>query len=352
MPGGPRGADGRQPVRPALAGARSALGAVVEVEACVRALAGRRAAGPPPARRPHGPGPRARRRPGRRGAPEAVERRDRGRAPGSTCSSTCRWRWRPASRTSARVTLDALERRALHAAAGVIVHQPLGGRGPRRTARGDRGRRRPARAPTPAPPARGSTPAAAAAPRLGDPAQGPARRRRRAGEVRDLSWTARLVGLARRRPGLRRPGARRDRRARALRPGRGDRAARAGAALDCGVGRRRPAGAALARRDLGAWSSPRRSRAESPRWSAEGTGAQEALGAAGDGALPGAVVPAGDPAALAAALGRLLTDEEAKPRARTAAAARRAALTGWATTGRRVLRAVGCAGESATGVVL
>jgi glycosyltransferase involved in cell wall biosynthesis len=69
-----------------------------------------------------------------------------------------------------------------------------------------------------------------------------------------------------------------------------------------------------------------------------GTGAEEALGQAPDGALPGAVVPPGDPAALAAALRDLLGPD--RERARTAARARGQELSRWQDTARNVLEAV------------
>jgi len=64
-------------------------------------------------------------------------------------------------------------------------------------------------------------------------------------------------------------------------------------------------------------------------------GVPEALGAAPDGALPGVLVPPGDPAALAGALRRWLDDPAHRANLRAAAAARRArraALPGWDTT--------------------
>jgi glycosyltransferase involved in cell wall biosynthesis len=58
-------------------------------------------------------------------------------------------------------------------------------------------------------------------------------------------------------------------------------------------------------------------------------GVPEALGAAPDGAVPGELVPPGDPDALAAALRRWLTDPGLRRRRRAAALARRAVLRGW-----------------------
>jgi glycosyltransferase involved in cell wall biosynthesis len=69
-----------------------------------------------------------------------------------------------------------------------------------------------------------------------------------------------------------------------------------------------------------------------------GTGAEEALGRARDGELPGAVVPPGDPEALAAAVRDLLGP--GRERAVTAAKARRATLSSWRDTARDVLSAI------------
>jgi glycosyltransferase involved in cell wall biosynthesis len=69
-----------------------------------------------------------------------------------------------------------------------------------------------------------------------------------------------------------------------------------------------------------------------------GTGAQEALGRAPDGSLPGAIVPPGDPGALAAALRELLGAGGA--RAADAARARGQELNRWQDTARDVLEAV------------
>jgi len=65
-------------------------------------------------------------------------------------------------------------------------------------------------------------------------------------------------------------------------------------------------------------------------------GVPEALGAAPDGALPGALVPPGDPNALATALQGWLTDPELRSRWRAAARARRDTLQGWDETTRRL----------------
>ena len=65
-------------------------------------------------------------------------------------------------------------------------------------------------------------------------------------------------------------------------------------------------------------------------------GVPEALGTAPDGTLPGALVPPGDPPALAAALRRWLTDPALRRGWRAAAEARRSGLLGWDFTTRRL----------------
>lgn len=65
-------------------------------------------------------------------------------------------------------------------------------------------------------------------------------------------------------------------------------------------------------------------------------GAAEALGVTADGTVPGAVVPAGDTAALEGALHRWLTDADYRYALRDAALARRTTLEPWAVTARRV----------------
>jgi glycosyltransferase involved in cell wall biosynthesis len=61
-------------------------------------------------------------------------------------------------------------------------------------------------------------------------------------------------------------------------------------------------------------------------------GVPEALGHAPDGSVPGLLVPAGDPVALAGALRRWLDGADLRRRLRRAAHARRATLPGWEAT--------------------
>ena len=65
-------------------------------------------------------------------------------------------------------------------------------------------------------------------------------------------------------------------------------------------------------------------------------GVPEALGRAPDGSRPGLLVPAGDPAGLAAAMLRWLGDTGLRDGLRASARGRRATLTGWDVTARRV----------------
>jgi glycosyltransferase involved in cell wall biosynthesis len=67
-------------------------------------------------------------------------------------------------------------------------------------------------------------------------------------------------------------------------------------------------------------------------------GLPDALGHGADHARPGLLVPAGDPAALAAALRGWLGDGELRQRLRRAAGERRATLAGWPATAERVSR--------------
>ena len=69
-------------------------------------------------------------------------------------------------------------------------------------------------------------------------------------------------------------------------------------------------------------------------------GLPEALGSAADGTRPGQLVPPGDPAALAAALGVWLGDERHRHRLRAAARQRRSTLSGWDQTTQEVAKAL------------
>jgi glycosyltransferase involved in cell wall biosynthesis len=63
-------------------------------------------------------------------------------------------------------------------------------------------------------------------------------------------------------------------------------------------------------------------------------GVPEALGRAGDGSLPGLLIPPENPAALAEALRRWLTDADLRRRWRASAADRRESLRSWQDTAR------------------
>jgi glycosyltransferase involved in cell wall biosynthesis len=65
-------------------------------------------------------------------------------------------------------------------------------------------------------------------------------------------------------------------------------------------------------------------------------GVPETLGRAADGAVPGVLVPAGDPATLAVALGTWLGDVEVRTRIRETARQRREGLPSWSETAARV----------------
>jgi glycosyltransferase involved in cell wall biosynthesis len=65
-------------------------------------------------------------------------------------------------------------------------------------------------------------------------------------------------------------------------------------------------------------------------------GVPEALGHAPDGSLPGMLVPAGDPTALAGALRRWLGEPDTRRRLRSAARDRRATLHGWENTAQAI----------------
>jgi glycosyltransferase involved in cell wall biosynthesis len=69
-------------------------------------------------------------------------------------------------------------------------------------------------------------------------------------------------------------------------------------------------------------------------------GLPEALGAAADGTRPGQLIPPGDPAALAAALGDWLGDEDRRHRLRAAAGQRRSTLCGWDQTTQEIANAL------------
>ena len=58
-------------------------------------------------------------------------------------------------------------------------------------------------------------------------------------------------------------------------------------------------------------------------------GLPEALGSAADGTRPGQLIPSGDPAALAAAIGDWLVDESLRGRLRASAGKRRSNLHSW-----------------------
>ena len=69
-------------------------------------------------------------------------------------------------------------------------------------------------------------------------------------------------------------------------------------------------------------------------------GLPEALGSTADGTRPGLLVPPGDPAALAVALGDWLGDEQRRHRLRAAARERRSTLRGWDQTAQEVANAL------------
>jgi glycosyltransferase involved in cell wall biosynthesis len=82
-------------------------------------------------------------------------------------------------------------------------------------------------------------------------------------------------------------------------------------------------------------------------------GLPEALGFTADGTRPGQLVPPGDPAALAAALGDWLGDERHRQRLRAAARQRRSTLRGWEQTTREIAHALtanGCHKPAPPGV--
>jgi len=69
-------------------------------------------------------------------------------------------------------------------------------------------------------------------------------------------------------------------------------------------------------------------------------GVPEALGRAPDGSVPGMLVPAADPTALAEALRRWLGEPDTRRRLRSAARDRRATLPGWEVTARAMAGAL------------
>ena len=69
-------------------------------------------------------------------------------------------------------------------------------------------------------------------------------------------------------------------------------------------------------------------------------GLPEALGSTADGTLPGQLIPPGDPAALAAALGDWLRDEGHRHRLRTAVRQRQTTLRGWEQTTQEIADAL------------
>jgi glycosyltransferase involved in cell wall biosynthesis len=75
-------------------------------------------------------------------------------------------------------------------------------------------------------------------------------------------------------------------------------------------------------------------------------GLPEALGSTADGNRPGQLVPPGDPAALAAALGDWLGDERLRHRLRAAARQRRSNLSGWEQTAQEIASALTAYGRN------
>ena len=69
-------------------------------------------------------------------------------------------------------------------------------------------------------------------------------------------------------------------------------------------------------------------------------GLPEALGSTANGTRPGQLIPPGDPAALATALGEWLGDERHRHRLRAAARQRRSALRGWEQTTQEIANAL------------
>jgi glycosyltransferase involved in cell wall biosynthesis len=69
-------------------------------------------------------------------------------------------------------------------------------------------------------------------------------------------------------------------------------------------------------------------------------GLPEALGSTADGTRPGQLIPSGDPAALAAAIGDWLGDERHRHQLRAAARQRRSTLHGWEQTTQEIANAL------------
>src|SRR5262249_59528770 len=69
-------------------------------------------------------------------------------------------------------------------------------------------------------------------------------------------------------------------------------------------------------------------------------GLPEALASTADGTRPGQLIPSGDPAALAAAIGDWLGDERHRHRLRAAARQRRSTLRGWEQTIQEIANAL------------
>jgi glycosyltransferase involved in cell wall biosynthesis len=74
-------------------------------------------------------------------------------------------------------------------------------------------------------------------------------------------------------------------------------------------------------------------------------GLPEALGSSTDVTRPGQLIPSGDPAALAAAIGEWLGDERHRHRLRTAARKRRSNLRGWEHTTQEIVNALAVHGR-------
>ena len=74
-------------------------------------------------------------------------------------------------------------------------------------------------------------------------------------------------------------------------------------------------------------------------------GLPEALGCTADGTRPGQLIPPGDPAALAGALGDWLGDERHRYRLRAAARQRRSTLHGWEQTTQEIAKALTARGR-------